>query len=272
MSLLLQDLVGDARARLKKGKSDDNGRWRLALAYYHAGQLDEVLDVARQVDHRSARAGYLNEMQAWILNTEAYALDALGQRSGGDANFDLLANLPLRAGASWVTNFRINRVLRLVGYGEWQRGLDAAAATDELAPAGMVSRFGRMLITSAKVCALANLDRMTEASTLLPVLDANRAVHPQAAVRAHLCAGQVERAAAIVIESLEHPERRDAMAAVLQGPQFEFWYPPSPALPDIRQSLRYRPDVAKAFERVARDIPAVFAPRPGTSPPGQGST
>jgi tetratricopeptide (TPR) repeat protein len=269
MGRLLQDRIAYARSRLKWGSPDDQVRWALAEAYYHAGQFDQVVRVAGEIDHRARRAGKLNREQAWTLNLEAYALDALGRRDEGDAVFDLLAGIPLRAGAAWLSSFRINRVLRLVGYGEWQRGIEAAAATDELVAGGMVTVTGQVFVAAARACALANLGRTTEAASLLPLLDANRMFEPQSVVRAHLCAGQEDRAAAIVIESLGDPRQREAMATALQGPGFELFYPPAPALPGIRQALRHRPDVARVFDQVARDVPAAFAPRPWAVLPGQ---
>ncbi|MBL8225503.1 MAG: hypothetical protein JNM50_09240 [Chromatiales bacterium] len=270
MSLLLQGQVNDARDGLSPRRADDRARSDLALARYRAGEFDEAVQLAAEIDHRPSRVKRLTEDQAWTLNTEAYALDGLGRRSEGDAIFELLADIPLRASTPWIINFRINRALRLVGYGEWGSGLKAAAAAEALVPSGSVAIMGRTLLAGARVCALAGLGRASEAAADLRFLDANRQSQPKPAVQGFLCAGDDDRAAALAIESLQDPGRRDEMVALLQGPAFELFYPPAPALPEIRRALRYRPDVADAFDRVARDIPAVFAPRPGLAATGQG--
>ena len=63
----------------------------------------------------------------------------------------------------------------------------------------------------------------------------------------------------MVIKGLQDEKERSTMVDALQKPEFELFHSAS-SLPSIRGELRNHPDVAKAFEAVARDVPDAYIP------------
>ena len=104
-----------------------------------------------------------------------------------------------------------------------------------------------------------NLGRATEAAPLLvDAYERREDAYPTAA-EAHLCAGEEDKAAAIVLEALKDTNRRYNMAEELQAEDFEIFYVHE-ILPSLRDRVKQRPEIDAAFNAVARDLPDRLIP------------
>ena len=82
------------------------------------------------------------------------------------------------------------------------------------------------------------------------------------AATALLCAGDIDRAAQLVIEALSDPVYAETMVDDLQKPEFQLFYTQS-VLPTMREELLMRADVRSAYDKVGRDIPDAYIPLAG---------
>lgn len=230
-----------------------------AHALHFAGKFEQAIALVRTIDQRPKAMLKATEDDLWAMNIEAYALDSLGRPSEAEAVFDAMAALPFEGERkSWLVNFVINRASRLVGFGQWQKGLDASMLAHRITEQSG-SPYAKMLVRKARICALVNLNRKAEAASLLVEAYERREDGYASAARAYLCAGDDDKAAAIVLEALNNPDRRDDMAQDLQPRDFEIFYAPE-TLPDLRDRLRSRPEIDAAFNKIARDLPERLIP------------
>jgi len=91
-------LVGAEHVRMTSSRltnqSKDRDRFSdAAHALHYNGQFEEAIALAQRWRERAGRDAKVEEGDGWALNIEAYAHDALGQRSKADAVFDELARL-----------------------------------------------------------------------------------------------------------------------------------------------------------------------------------
>lgn len=230
-----------------------------ANALHFAGRFEDAIALARTFDHSPKSMLKATEDDLWALNIEAYALDALVRKSEAEAVFDAMGALPFEGERqSWLVNFVINRASRLVGLGQWQKGLDASMLAHEVTEKSG-SPFAKMLVRKARICALVNLGRSAEAAPLLIEAYEGREDAYSTAAEAHLCAGDDSKAAAIVLEALKSPDHRHNMAKALQSQDFEIFYVRE-ILPSLRDRLRHRPDIDTEFNSFARDLPEQLIP------------
>jgi hypothetical protein len=254
-----QNIIAAASA-FKNARDDSKLRQNLASAFLSAGRFENVIALAKEVQHNPVMAEVtLTEDDAWLLNVEGYALDAMQRTAEADKVFALLGSIKHMSKANdWVVNFAINNALRLSELGRWSAALEASRGAEKIArTAG--SGFARMLVRQAKVCALMGLGQSAEAKLLLSDVTALRKDSMTAAITAMLCAGEDDKAAQFAIEALSNPDTADTLVTELQGPDYNFFYTRGKG-PDLRQRLRNRPDVAAAFDAIARDIPKAFTP------------
>ena len=256
--------ISEADVARKAAAYNMNTSDRQAFQYYahalhFAGKFEDAIALARTVDHKPKAMLKATEDDVWALNIEAYALDALGRKAEAEAVFDTIGALPFEGDRkSWVVSFVINRASRLVGFGQWQKGLDASMLAHEVTEQGG-SPYAKMLVRKARICALVNLGRKDEAAPLLAETYENRVDSYTSAAGAYLCAGDEEKAAAIVLEALKDPDHRYDMAQELQPTDFEIFYVRD-VLPDLRSHLRKRPEIDTEFNSFARDLPDRMMP------------
>jgi tetratricopeptide (TPR) repeat protein len=259
LHLLLNAAVAEAAAKYESAPGDSELLQKLAHAYLRAGQFSEVVDLVEAKRPPPGKIAEIDEDMAWALNVEAYALDALGRPDDAEALFDQLAAIPFDAkDKGWLVSFVINRGSRLVDLGRFEKGLAAA----ELA-AGIAEKSGsgyaRMLVRRDRICALAALGRAAEFAPILQEVDTNIDEAPRVAAEALLCAKEEDKVEALVIAELKDPAKAGEMVEALQGPEFDLFYTAS-VLPSLSERMRSRKDVDAAFRKVARAIPARFAP------------
>ncbi|MFN5128583.1 MAG: hypothetical protein ACK519_05430 [Sphingomonadaceae bacterium] len=228
-----------------------------ALAF--AGKFEDAIALVRTFDHSPEAMLNATEDDIWAVNIEALALNALGRDSEADAVFDAMAALPFEGERKfWLIDFIMNRASRLVSMGRWQKGLDATMLAHQVAEkAG--SPWQKMVIRRARICALVNLGRKAEAASLLVEAYDRREDGYATAARAYLCAGDDDKAAAIVLEALKNPDHQDDMAQALQPDDFGIFFVDG-TLPDLRDRLKSRPEIDAAFNKIARDLPERLIP------------
>lgn len=250
------------RARYKKNPEDREAFQQVAHALHFAGKFEEVVKFAAALDHSAAAIAKIGEDEAWTLNVEAYALDALGRRAEAETIFDRIAAIPYDPEENgWLVSFTINRGSRLVELGQWEKGLEAAMLAGKVTEESG-SPYAKMLVRRDKICALANIGRRDDAQPLIEEIFAQRKESYPSATTALLCTGDNDRAAAVVIEALSDPVYAEGMVDEMQKPGFQSFYTQS-KLPTIREVLLPRPDVRAAYDKVGRDIPDAFMPLAG---------
>lgn len=262
MSIVAEKNVKNALKHYEADKTNRNAFQRAVHALHFAGKFEEAVTLAQTFDHKPDSILAMTEDDAWALNVEAYALDALGKVADADRVFDLIASIPYRPDDNgWLVNFVINRALRLVELGKWQQGYDAAIIAGNIAEKSG-SPYARMLVKQAKGCALVNLGRRKEAAAILDEMFVNRKDAYAAAAAALLCLGDDDRAAKTVIDALDDKNGDGDVINDMQKKEFQIFYS-RPTLPRIRERLRERADVKAQFEKVARDIPDTMMPLGG---------
>jgi tetratricopeptide (TPR) repeat protein len=254
---------------LKEMKSEfelDPENLKKKQIYGHAllftGRFEDIIALAGTIDRSDAAIRNWGEDDGWLLNLEAYAEDALGDAAAADRIFDQFAAIDYRPEENgWLVNFIINRASRLVGQRRWEEGLDAAKTAGTISEKSG-SPFANMLVRWSKLCALHGLGRSEEAQAMLSEIVEQQDDALLVAAQAMLCVGERERAATLMIKGLEDDTKRDQFIEALQKPEFELFYAES-SLPSINGELRHHPDVAKLFDRLARDVPDEYIPMVG---------
>jgi tetratricopeptide (TPR) repeat protein len=248
---------------LHRAKPDDGEAYQQAVhALFFAGKFEEVIEFASRIDHSAEGIGKIEENDAWALNVEAYALDSLGRNAEAETIFERLAAIPYDEDKTgWLVSFVINRGSRLVELGQWQRGLEAATLAGTIAEKSG-NEYSRMLVRRDKICALVNLGRASETTSLLEEMYSLRKETYATTIAALLCIGDIDRAAQVAIEALSDPVYAEAIVDYLQNPEMQIYYTRS-KLPRARDVLLVRADVRAAYEKVGRDIPDAFIPLAG---------
>lgn len=250
------------RARYKSNPESREAFQQVAHALLFAGKFEEVVEFLGSYDHSSQGIAKATEDDAWALNVEAYALDALGRRAEAEVIFDHIAAIPYNPNENgWLVNFTINRGSRLVELGQWEKGLEAATLAGNVTTESG-SPYAKMLVKRDKICALVNLKRRGDAALLIEEIFLQRKESYSSAATALLCAGDIDRAAQLVIEALSDPVYAETMVDDLQKPEFQLFYTQS-VLPTMREELLMRADVRSAYDKVGRDIPDAYIPLAG---------
>ncbi|ATW03771.1 hypothetical protein CHN51_09675 [Sphingorhabdus sp. YGSMI21] len=239
-------------------RPDDKETMRsYVYALFFSGRFEDVIALAGPIDH--INPANWDENDSWLVNLEAYALDALGDTDAADRIFDQFTQVDYQPEKNgWLVNFVINRALRLVGQKRWQEGLVAANVAAEIAQKSG-SPYARMLVWQSETCALHGLGRTEEARAKLSQIVQHEGDAPVVAVQTLLCVGARDHAASLVIDNLRNDAKRGAMIEALQGPEFDLFYEHS-ELPHIHTELRNHPEVAPVFTKLARDIPKDYIP------------
>ncbi|HYD13920.1 MAG TPA: hypothetical protein VEC11_13810 [Allosphingosinicella sp.] len=189
------------------------------------------------------------EYGIWVVNEAVFAMAALGRYDDAVALMDRVAALPVADNPSLIS-LRINHLELLWEAGRHEEALRRATALDPDA-IRFASDFGRMWIAAARVCALASLNRPGEAAPQIARLRELSEVNPAALGRAYLCLGDEAAASALMVHRLQAADP-DLAILVLQDYSLEAPRGASATLAARLASLRERPEVRAAFERVGR--------------------
>jgi tetratricopeptide (TPR) repeat protein len=223
----------------------------LARAQYlrGIGRNAEALDLLRPFLRKPRDTVAASEQGLWLVNEAAYALIALGRNDEALRLMRRLAALPTQENAQLI-GARINYSLLLWDTGHYDDALERAARLERDA-ADMTSAFGQAWISSASACALARLGRVDEAAARISDLRAESTLNPDALMRAYLCTGDADAAAALMVERLGGD---DPVPAILSLQHYQSSHGDSQTGPlyDALGQIGARPDVRAALDRVGR--------------------
>jgi tetratricopeptide (TPR) repeat protein len=247
-----------ASAEYLAEKPEDRDRLSTyAYALLYAGRFQEAVDVARSWRPERDNLDDLEEGDAWALNIEAYALDALGKPDEADVVFDRLATLPADE-HSWVVNFVINRASRLVGQQRWEAGLEATVLARSVAE-NHGSTYAKLLIARDRACALQQLGRTDEIAPEVEFLVEHFNDAAAVAATGLLCVGERAKAEQLLDAALSEEVAAGGLIYDLQDRRFELFYTPS-QLPQAREVVLANESLrAKALERI-RLLPENLVP------------
>lgn len=264
-NLLRLDLALNAQ-RLK---DDPNNTERLAALIYsllQGGNLETA--IALTEPFRKADMDYddIDEQIGWAINSMAIALRASGRPEVGLKALDRLASLD-PAKHSWVVNFAINHAASLAGETRHEEALKSYDRAQPIAEK-QGSPYARAIIAGQRACSLDALGRSAEAADAFKVLEGMRAEAPSRAIGFAMCAGRDDLAIAWALEGLADDTHRSSVISVLQ-PLYMEGTPPAWNDPQPNLLLARSPELAAAFDKVARVVPERFAPlggKPRTGP------
>ena len=196
-----------------------------------------------------------DEYAAWILNEWAYSLYDLGRNDEARAALARAADKD-EHGASNVSQ-RINLSSMLHAQERHAEALTEIAKLD----ASTMNPYGVMWAKAVTVCARAFQNRLGEASDDLAYLKEHKADNMSALQRTLFCVNDLDAAAALYIERLEDPDQRGAALNALQAALSPPYTPPVTAELHKRfETVRARPDVREAAEKVGRILSLPFYP------------
>jgi tetratricopeptide (TPR) repeat protein len=187
----------------------------------------------------------------WLVNEAAYALVALGRVDEGLRLMSRLSELPIATNGALIAT-SINRGLMLSETGHYREALDHATRL-ERDQDHTANGYGKMWIASTIVCALAGLNRTAEAAPYLARMRAQTDDNPNAMIRADLCAGDGDAAAAVLVHWLESDDPEPALLTVQDYSLSKGAGQTGPIYRDLL-ALRDRPAVRAALDRVGRAL------------------
>ncbi len=234
-------------------KSPRNMRYVVYLTYalLKARRDDEVLALTAQVttavnDHRRDKSPYddIKDNLVWVLNNRALALGSLGRR---DEELELLIR------AARQPEHGESNVSQAINLGEFycdlQRPKDALFAIVDVRD---TSPYGRMQLEAVRHCASRQLSDTDAEAAALAYLREHQADSPRTYQSALIVAGDLDAAAALVIERLNDPTMRsDALVEIqnYRDPQDLPWVARFRERLDI---VLHREDVRRAIAKVGR--------------------
>ncbi|MDQ1674831.1 MAG: hypothetical protein QOC98_3393 [Frankiaceae bacterium] len=183
----------------------------------------------------------------WVINEGGYAVADLGRGDEAAALMRRLLALPIAQNIDLIgPSINYAEILNEAGrYGEalgHARGLQQGDAR-------YANPYGKMWISSSIVCALAGLNRSTEAAAELALMRPQSETNPAALTRAFLCAGDDDAAAALIVHRLQSDDPESAILA-LQTYSLSQAAGQDAALVTRLVALRERPEVREALARV----------------------
>ncbi|HVQ09795.1 MAG TPA: hypothetical protein VMS43_15305 [Allosphingosinicella sp.] len=205
---------------------------------------------------RDVAAAAAEEPGMWMVNEAAYALIALDRDDEAVRLMDRIAALPL-AQNSHLVSARINHLEILSSVGRHAEALDRAARL-EADGGSFASEYGKAWIDSTRVCALAALGRTAEAAAPLARLRGWSELNAPALSRAYLCLGDLDAAAALLVQRLGRDDPGAAILA-LQDYRLSHGRGQTGPLHERFLSLRERADVRAALDRVGRVLSVPLA-------------
>ncbi|MDM7928180.1 tetratricopeptide repeat protein [Blastomonas fulva] len=260
---LAEVLKLDVQINAERFKAAPNDTERFAGLIYsllQSGNLKPAIDATEPFREDGMDYSEINEQIAWAINSMAIALRASGRPEEGLKALDALASLDPEQ-HSWVVNFAINHAAALAGEA---RHAEALASYDRAQPIAekQGSPFARAIITGQRACSLHTLGRTDEAAAMLKALEAVRLDAVQGSIGSAMCVGRDDLAIAWALEALADDTHRPVAIAALQ-PRYMENTPPAWNDPEPNLLLAKSPELAAAFEKVARVVPERFAPLGG---------
>ncbi len=249
--------VAAAKARFDKDPKSLIARLGYAEALNIASREPEAIALA-DVVKTPAELAALNNREVWLVNLHAALLADAGRNAEAMARMAALNATPIN-GRTAMAGTIVNEALLAESLGESQAALTLADAA--LAKTGDLNPYGQMALAAVRTCALAKLGRKDDATAAAAPILAKPEANEDAYLRANLCLGRQDAAAAAVIKRLQDPDKRMEMLFDLQP--FLIADRAKEREKQVRadyRALKARPDVKAAFTKVGRDLPAAVAP------------
>lgn len=213
------------------------------------GRHKEALDLLKPVGARAADPKAFDDRSEnlnWYWNSVAQSHRALGHYEEASDAYRTGAESG-EGGAGANVSQIINLASLQIEFARGDEALKTLAAFDD--PKRKASPYGLMQLHRARACARAAAGRPGEAAADVAYARAHEADAPQTLAGILICVGDLDGAAAVLIRSLDDPERRSAALLVLsdfdEGP---FRFPFSPETPGFA-ALKARADVKAAIAR-----------------------
>lgn len=247
-------------ARYEEDRESGERLSDLGYALLQAGEIGKLIELTAQFNTKEADYSTLEEQGAWVVNYMTYALMADGRAEEGLAALKRLAALD-PAQHPWVVNYVINYGTALAKDGQHEAALKAMDRAQPVAEK-YGSAYARALVAGERTCSLHKLGRSSEAAQHLAVLGQLRPDAPSAVIAYAMCAERDDLAIAWALDALANESSRPAAISELQ-PAYMSDRPRVVTDQEPFRLLAKSPELAAAFEKVARVVPERFAPLGG---------
>ena len=225
-------------------------------ALRHARRLDEAIVLRSKLPATSAAMASADEQMGWAVNNLAFALHDAGKTEEADSLFAMLNDAPMPP-EGWRISMKINRLELLVLEGKYDRALPLIEPTARTNG----SPYADQLVRRLRYCVLSALGRKSEAATHLPEMLKHSADAPHSTVDALLCAGDVDRAEKVALETLRLTgSKKDSFeeSLVRQLQPVELTSDDPSVWQGRWNELKSRPAIRREFDRLGRDMPSEF--------------
>ena len=183
----------------------------------------------------------------WLINIAADALVELHRDEDAVRLIHQLTALPVAQNLDLIGP-DINFAELLLRMGRNEEALEHATWLDS-GQRQHANRYGQMWIDTALVCSLARLHRRTEALQRLERMRAQEDTSRAALMRAHLCLGDEDSAASLLVQQLGEDSPGNTL---LQLQDYSIPAGRTDEMDARLRALRERPEVRAAVERVGR--------------------
>ena len=251
--------------RAYRAAPDDHEKLSLyANALREAGRLDDAIALKSKLPDTPEAMARADEQMGWAVNNIAYALHQAGRTEEADKLLEMLNHASIERGG-WRVSMIINRLEMLASSGNFEKAATLVAETEASAKADG-SDYARQLVRRLQYCISSRLGRKAEAAAIRPVMLEHADDSLEATIGGLLCAGDTDAAASLTLKTLADSKMD---AAKLQEFEKDFVSDLQPVAllsddPSVWDNawrdLRKRPDIAKEFDRLGRDMPAELLP------------
>ncbi len=190
-----------------------------------------------------------DRMGMWMVNEAARAMIALGRGDEAVAMMRRLVELPI-ADHPGLIGPSINLAGMLIDVGRPEEALREVERLEQIDPE-YSNDYGKMLIATAAICSLGQLDRTKEAGPWLERMRGSADEHPEPMLRAHLCLGDLAAAEELAIGELEKGHL-DSLLDSFQDYRLGAVSPGTRPFHERLLALRERPRLKAQIERSGR--------------------
>lgn len=249
---------GFAAARLDRyarQPNDDRALRDAARSFFMLNRAQDVVDLAGAVPIEDR----MSEDRVATVRYGAQALVALGRREDALARLQKFETIDLAATPAAAA-----------GLLEYAELLDEAGKPDQSLAAArhaidkahnVLTPWGLAWLKRTEACTLGTLNQAAPAKAAGDLLAGDAESNPAASIEGLLCLGRSADAARIAVATLARPDGADMLADQFQ-PQGAEWLSTPSRLRSLWAPLLARPDVKRAFDKVARILPRTLWPDP----------
>lgn len=211
-------------------------------------------DAVERAEKREGAKAYtdFSDRYNWILDSRSRAFKRQGQWDKAIATEVLAARIPEQGGINVSQSINLGEL-----YAELDQPDNAATAIIQL---GDLSPIGQMQLEGVKLRIAVDRHDEPAASAAMAYLRAHRAEEPDTLQDALLLRGELDEAAALLIERLENPEWRTDALVDMQHYADVARTPMEKTIHDRWNTVTARPDVQAVLQKVGRVEKFAIAP------------